>query len=153
MTIRTLQAVIHSASHAITHVVTNTAIQVTIIGVVLTGQMGAANAADTPPYTVIDGNKVDSNTIKGWHTWRAMACERCHGANQQGLVGPALVDSLKILTKEEFKTTVLLGRMEKGMPNFNGSKQVVDNIDNLYAFLKGRSDGAIKTGKLEVIPK
>ena len=82
-----------------------------------------------------------------------MACERCHGANQQGLVGPALVDSLKTMTKEDFKTTVLLGRMEKGMPNFNGSKQVVDNIDNLYAFLKGRSDGAINTGSLKEIPK
>ncbi|KAF3998694.1 c-type cytochrome [Glaciimonas immobilis] len=128
------------------------AVQAAIFSGVLLGAVGVANAADTP-YTVVDGNKVDQGTLDGWHTWRAMACERCHGANQQGLVGPALVDSLKVLTKEQFKTTVLLGRMEKGMPNFNGSKQVTDNIDNLYAFLKGRSDGAIKTGNLKLIPK
>lgn len=109
-------------------------------------------AADTP-YQVVDGTHVDGNTIKGWRTWRAMACERCHGSKQEGLVGPSLVNSLKVLTKEEFKTTLMLGRIEKGMPNFGGSKQVVDNIDNLYAYLKGRSDGAINPGSLKEIEK
>jgi len=37
--------------------------------------------ADQPAgvYTVKDGNKVDEKTLEGWKTWRAMACERCHG--------------------------------------------------------------------------
>jgi mono/diheme cytochrome c family protein len=82
-----------------------------------------------------------------------MACERCHGAAQEGMVGPSLVNSLKVLTPTEFKTTVLHGRPAKGMPNFDGSKQVVDNVDNLYAYLKGRSDGAINPGRLEEIDK
>ena len=111
-----------------------------------------AGAAD-PPYTVIDGNKVDANTLNGWRTWRALACERCHGAQQEGLVGPSLIDSLKVLSRDDVKTTVLHGRLDKGMPNFDGSKQVVDNIDNLYAYLKGRSDGAILPGRLEEIQK
>ena len=51
------------------------------------------------------------------------------------------------------KNTVLHGRIAKGMPNFDGSKMVVDNVDNLYAYLRGRSDGAIKPGRLEEIPK
>lgn len=113
----------------------------------------AATAAAAPPYKVVGGNKVDGQTLNGWRTWRAMACERCHGAAQEGMVGPSLVNSLKVLTPEEFKTTLLVGRVAKGMPNFDGSKQVVDNIDNLYAYLKGRSDGAIKPGRLEAIPK
>jgi mono/diheme cytochrome c family protein len=104
-------------------------------------------------YTVVDGDKVDNNTLNGWRTWRAMACERCHGPNQEGLVGPSLVNSLKVLTKDDFKKTVLQGRVEKGMPNFGGSKQVVDNIDYLYAYLKGRSDGKIKPGHLYAIEK
>ena len=112
-----------------------------------------AEAAGSKLYTVSDGNKVDGQTLKGWRTWRALACERCHGANQEGMVGPSLVDSLKVLTKEQFKTTVLLGRIDKGMPNFNGSQQVVENIDNLYAYLKGRSDGAIKPGRVESLEK
>jgi mono/diheme cytochrome c family protein len=113
----------------------------------------ANTEAAPPPYKVVDGNKVDSQTLNGWRTWRALACERCHGAAQEGMVGPSLVNSLKVLTRDEFKNTVLHGRLPKGMPNFDGSKQVVDNIDNLYAYLKGRSDGAIKPGRLEEIKK
>jgi hypothetical protein len=39
--------------------------------------------------------------------------------------------------------------MEKGMPRWKESKLVVDNLDHLYAYLKGRSDGAIKRSKVE----
>lgn len=110
-----------------------------------------AGGGDTPLYRVVDGNHVDPNTMKGWRTWRAMACERCHGANQEGLVGPSLVVDLKTMSKDDFKKCILEGRVDKGMPNFGGVKSVVDNIDNLYAFLKGRSDGAIPTGHLKEI--
>ena len=102
----------------------------------------------TPLYTVKDGNQVDPKTLAGWKTWRAMACERCHGASQEGLVGPALVNSLKVLTKDQFHTTITQGRVEKGMPNFGGVQLVVDNWENLYAYLKGRSDGNIAAGHL-----
>jgi mono/diheme cytochrome c family protein len=108
-------------------------------------------AASDAPYKVVDGDKVDEATFSGWKTWRAMACERCHGANQEGLVGPSLVNSLKILTKQDFVTTVTHGRVEKGMPNFGEIESVVKNIDSLYAYLKGRSDGAIKPGHLHKI--
>src|SRR5687768_2485000 len=48
------------------------------------------------PYTVQgEGTQVDAQTLAGWKTWRALACERCHGAEQEGMVGPSLVDSLK----------------------------------------------------------
>jgi mono/diheme cytochrome c family protein len=110
-------------------------------------------AADAAPYKVADGNKVDTQTLSGWKTWRALACERCHGAAQEGMVGPSLVNSLKSLSKDEFKATVLKGRIEKGMPNFDTSKMVSENIDNLYAYLKGRSDGAIEPGRLQEIGK
>jgi mono/diheme cytochrome c family protein len=108
-----------------------------------------AAAADGKPYQVAEGNKVDKVTLEGWRTWRALACERCHGARQEGLVGPSLVESLSRLSKEEFRQTLLKGRPEKGMPNFDGSKMVTENIDGLYAYLKGRSDGAIRPGRLE----
>jgi hypothetical protein len=35
------------------------------------------------------------------------------------------------------------------MPGHKNMKTITANIDNLYAFLKGRSDGAIKAGRLE----
>ena len=101
------------------------------------------------PYTVVDGYKVDSNTMNGFRAWRAAACDRCHGANQEGLVGPSLIESLKTISKEDFKKTVRDGRLEKGMVSFSTSKTVMDNLDNLYAYLKGRSNGDIKRAHVE----
>lgn len=102
-------------------------------------------------YTVKDGDKVDQKTLMGWKTWRALACERCHGAEQEGLVGPPLVESMKRLSKEEFYTVIMNGRPEKGMPPFNTSAMVKQNWEGLYAYLKGRSDGRIKPGRLSPI--
>lgn len=130
--------------------------RVLIFGLVALGLFAprpAAAADEPPPYRVGTGNQVDARTLEGWRTWRAMACERCHGPNQEGQVGPSLVQSLKVLSKEEFKTTLMNGRVAKGMPNFGGIPSVVANLDGLYAFLKGRSDGAIPPGRLVAIPE
>jgi mono/diheme cytochrome c family protein len=117
----------------------------------ISGLTSAEDKVQTDLYTVVDGTKVDADTLKGFKTWRAAACDRCHGANQEGLVGPSLVQGLKTLSKEDFKKTVTEGRLEKGMPSFKTSHMVMDNLDNLYAYLKGRSDGAIKRAKVEPI--
>ena len=109
-------------------------------------------SADEPRlYEVKDGDKVDAKTLQGWKTWRALACERCHGAEQEGLVGPPLVESLKVLSKEEFHNVMMNGRPEKGMPPFNTSQMVTQNWEALYAYLKGRSDGQIKPGRLSAL--
>jgi mono/diheme cytochrome c family protein len=102
-------------------------------------------------YKVVDGTKVDSETFEGFRAWRAAACDRCHGANQEGLVGPSLIESLKTLPKEEFVKVVRDGRLDKGMQSFGNSKIVMENIDHLYAYLKGRSDGAITQAKVSKI--
>jgi len=130
----------------------------TVVLVLAATQLAAGNTiaqdksagAESPTlYTVVDGTKVDSNTMNGFRAWRAGACDRCHGANQEGLVGPSLLESLKTLSKEEFVKTVRDGRLEKGMVSFSSSKMVMDNIDSLYAYLKGRSDGNITRAKVE----
>jgi hypothetical protein len=96
-----------------------------------------------PPYKVVDGFYVDPVTMDGFRAWRAAACDRCHGAYQQGLVGPSLIVSFRTLTKEDFIKTVTDGRLEKGMPSFKTSKMVMEHLDGLYAYLKGRSSGEI----------
>jgi hypothetical protein len=58
---------------------------------------------------------------------------------------------MKKLSKQEFKQIVLEGRPGTAMAPFNEAKTVVDNIDSLYAFLKGRSDAAIQPGRLQLI--
>ncbi len=108
-----------------------------------------SDSGEGKPLYRVEGNKVDPNTLAGWKTWRALACERCHGARQEGMVGPSLIESLKVLTKEQFKETLLKGRPERGMPGFANSQTATENLDNLYAYLKGRSDGKIPPGRLE----
>jgi mono/diheme cytochrome c family protein len=114
-----------------------------------------AGAADWPPplkeplYKVVDGVQVDPDTMQGFRVWRQAACDRCHGPEQQGLVGPSLLESLKTLTYQEFAVTIRDGRLEKGMQSFGTSEQVMNNIAKLYAYLKGRSDGAIKRAKVQ----
>jgi hypothetical protein len=128
------------------------------IGLASIGMIGSGISADNDTkdsaqqsgalYTVKDGNKVDQQTLQGWKTWRALACERCHGASQEGLVGPPLVETVKVLSKEEFHKVMLEGRPLKGMPPFNGSPMVMKNWEGLYAYLKGRADGQIQAGRL-----
>jgi mono/diheme cytochrome c family protein len=115
------------------------------------GQATSATAPNKPPYTVVDGYKVDANTLQGFKTWRAAACDRCHGANQEGLVGPSLINSLKTLTKDEFVQTVSKGRPNTQMVAFSGNAEVMKNMDQLYAYLKGRSDGAITKARVEAM--
>jgi mono/diheme cytochrome c family protein len=105
--------------------------------------------ATDKPYTVVDGYKVDSRTMDGFRAWRAAACDRCHGASQQGLVGPSLLESFKTLSKETFMKTMKEGRLEKGMPSFSESPTVMQHMDELYTYLKGRSNGDITRAKVE----
>jgi mono/diheme cytochrome c family protein len=115
----------------------------------LVAQDKPSATASTGLYTVKEGYKVDPNTMNGFRAWRAGACDRCHGANQEGLVGPSLLQSMKTISKDDFVKTVRDGRLDKGMVSFATSKTVMDNVDNLYAYLKGRSDGAITRAKVE----
>jgi mono/diheme cytochrome c family protein len=136
------------------HIMNTAMSRSTILAAVFAAIAAFETGADEPDarsnlYTVVDGYKVDPATMKGFRAWRAAACDRCHGANQEGLVGPSLINSLKVLSKEEFVKTVTEGRLEKGMVSFKTSKIVMDNLDNLYAYLKGRSDGAITRAKVE----
>ena len=109
----------------------------------------AKPSAGAALYKVSEGTKVDPVTMEGFRTWRAAACDRCHGPNQEGMVGPSLITSLKTLSREEFDKILLEGRLDKGMPAFKTHEGVTKNLDGLYAYLKGRSDGAITAAKVQ----
>jgi hypothetical protein len=47
---------------------------------------------------------------------------------------------------------VIDGRLDKGMPSFGGNPGVAQHLRQLYAYLKGRSDGAITRAKVEAMP-
>lgn len=99
--------------------------------------------------TVVDGYRVDAVTWAGYRVWRSQNCGGCHGAEQQGLSGPALIDSLKHLSKDEFAATLREGRPAKRMPAFGQVPQVMEQVDALYLYLKGRAEGVITRAQVE----
>jgi mono/diheme cytochrome c family protein len=111
----------------------------------------ATDAVAAKPYTVKDG-KVDMGTYKGY-LYYGDQCMRCHGPDGLGSsYAPNLTDSLKSMSKEQMENTVINGRKDvntasqKVMPAFGTNEDVVENLDNIYAYLKARSDGVLGRG-------
>ena len=115
----------------------------------------ASPAAAAKPYVVKDGNKVDMTTYKGY-LYYGDQCMRCHGPDGAGSsYAPNLTQSLKVMTKEQVENTIINGRKhvdssnDKVMPAFGTNEDVVENMDNIYAYLLARSDGALGRGHPE----
>jgi methanol metabolism-related c-type cytochrome len=112
----------------------------------------APAGAEDKPYSVVDG-KVDLGTYNGYRRYHA-SCHVCHGPDGLGSsYAPSLVDSLKTMPYEGFTEVVINGRQnlaagqEKVMPGFGNVEDVALYIDDIYAYLKARSDGAIGRGR------
>jgi methanol metabolism-related c-type cytochrome len=115
--------------------------------------VGAAKSADEKPYTVEKGDHVDKGTYNGYRRY-GDACMRCHGPDGAGSsYAPDLTDSLKHLSREQFDDVVINGRQnvsassDKVMPAFGTTEDVVTYLDDIYAYLKARSDGALGRGR------
>jgi methanol metabolism-related c-type cytochrome len=112
----------------------------------------AAHADDPKPYKVENGI-VDQGTYNGYRRY-GESCLRCHGPDGAGSsYAPSLVDSLKHLSKDQFQEVVINGRQnvttsnDNVMPAFGTSEDVVEYLDDIYGYLKARSDGAIGRGR------
>jgi mono/diheme cytochrome c family protein len=113
---------------------------------------GALSAEAQKPYTIKDG-KVDQHTYNGWRRYTE-SCLRCHGPDGAGSsYAPDLTLSLKSLSEDDFKEVVVNGRVnvnassENVMPPFGEVEDVVLYLDDIYAYLKARSDGVLDRGR------
>jgi methanol metabolism-related c-type cytochrome len=104
------------------------------------------------PYTIEDG-KVDKKTYNGWRRYTE-SCMRCHGPDGAGSsYAPDLVDSVKQTTQDEFNEVVVNGRTnvnsasENVMPPFGTVEDVMNYLDDIWAYLKARADGAVGRGR------
>ena len=95
-----------------------------------------------------DGKKVDWYTYSGYRRYHA-ECHVCHGPDGMGSTyAPALKDSLKHLSYEEFIGILAGGKQDvssseqKVMPAFGDNKNVMCYADDLYVYLKARAAGA-----------
>ena len=106
-------------------------------------------AEDEKPYQVVNG-KISDNAIEGWKTYNGGGCGACHGKGGQGAVGPNLGESVtQKLSKEQFVDIVTNGKPGTMMRAHKTNQRVMDNLDNLYAYLVARGDDVL--GPLNLI--
>ena len=106
--------------------------------------------AQAPGGPAGDKLAVTQSEYNGWKTF-AVNCTRCHGEDAVGsTIAPSLIKSLKEhVTHEVFVQTVKNGRPEKGMPTW-GPLLSDTQIEDLYAYLKARSEARLAPGRPHV---
>jgi len=115
----------------------------------LTLSVGAASQDQAPAaksYRVVDG-KVDAQTYNGYRRYHS-GCNHCHGQDGVGSsFAPSLVDALPDV--ETFRRIVRDGQ-SKGvsvMKGFADDPNFAPYVDDIYAYLQARSDGALGRGR------
>ena len=120
-------------------------------------------ADNAKPYTIKNG-VVDPHTFTGYLHYEG-TCYWCHGQDATGSTfAPSLVDGLKTLSHDEFNNIVVSGGVVNGravgypttnvfvMPAEGTNPNVMCFLNDIYAYLKGRSDGVIGRGRPEHEP-
>ena len=111
-----------------------------------------AIASSDKPYQLIDG-AISQNAIEGWKTYNGGGCGACHGKGGIGAVGPNLgVSVTQKISKAQFIDIITNGKPGTMMRPHNTNKRVMDNLDNLYAYLMARGDDVLGPGNLIKLP-
>jgi len=108
-----------------------------------------------PTYHIEKDGTVDWYTFSGFRRYNS-ACIVCHGPDGAGSTyAPALVDSLKALSYSDFAGTVAGGKQDvstasdKVMPAFGTNPNVMCYLDDIFVYLRARSNGALGRGRPE----
>lgn len=97
-------------------------------------------------YRIVDG-KVDARTYNGFRRYHA-GCNHCHGPDGMGSTfGPSLVDGLVGI--EAFRRILRDGRGSGAfvMKGFADDPNIAPYVDDIYAYLRARADGALGRGR------
>lgn len=92
---------------------------------------------------------VDWPAFSGWKRYHGN-CATCHGPDGLGgTFAPSLVDSLKTLDHDKFLETVVNGKKDNNltMPAFGLDPNVMCYVEDIYTYLKLRSDGKMDRGR------
>lgn len=103
-------------------------------------------------YTVVDG-AVDKATFNGYRRYHS-ECHVCHGPDGLGSsFAPSLVESLKVLSLEDFFEVTMNGRAtvtltkKNVMPAFGANPNVANHLEDIFRYLKARSDDVLPRGR------
>jgi methanol metabolism-related c-type cytochrome len=107
----------------------------------------------TPTYNIGPDGKVDWFTYSGFRRYHS-ECHVCHGPNGDGSsFAPALKTSLSTMNYSDFSNIVVNGRknvttsQENVMPSFGNNANVMCYLDDIYVYLRARSNGALPEGR------
>ena len=110
------------------------------------GAAAQADAQAAKHYRIVDG-KVDARTFNGYRRYHA-GCNHCHGQDGSGSTfAPSLVEGLPDI--DVFRT-IVLGGVSNGtsvMKGFADDPNVAPYVDDIYAYLQARADGALARGR------
>jgi methanol metabolism-related c-type cytochrome len=108
-----------------------------------------------PTFNVKPDGTVDWHTFSGFRRFNG-GCEVCHGPDGAGSsFGPALTESLQRLSFPEFQAVVVNGRKNFTagqalvMPAFGTDENVMCYRDDIFVYLRARSDGVVGRGRPE----
>lgn len=122
--------------------------------------VAAQTPADAIPQYVAKDGQVDKKTYNGYRRFHG-TCHACHGQDAMGgSFAPSLVEALKTLDYDTFVKTVKEGRQVtdasgavKAMPSFGQDPNITKYLDDIYRYIKARSDGVLAPGRPKKIPK
>ena len=105
----------------------------------------------TIAYHVKKDGGLDWYTYSGFKRYAdAGGCQQCHGpAGMGSTFGPELVESLKTMDYGTFRDIVANGRTRNRggaasvMPALRGNRNIMCFIEDIYAYLRARSQGAV----------
>ena len=107
-----------------------------------------ANAEDKP-YKITEDGKVDWYTFSGYRRYHS-ECHVCHGpAGLGSSFAPSLLTSMKDLGYGKFLEVIVNGRInvntstQNVMPSFAKNLNVMCFVNDIYAYLVARADGAV----------
>jgi methanol metabolism-related c-type cytochrome len=111
------------------------------------------DAGGNPTYNISRNGTVDWYTFSGYRRFNA-TCEVCHGFDGTGSsFAPDLTASLKTMNYYDFESIVIGGRKKINaaqnsvMPAFGTNRNVMCYLDDIYVYLRARSDGALGPGR------
>jgi methanol metabolism-related c-type cytochrome len=115
------------------------------------GKWETANGS--PTYNIAKDGTVDWYTFSGYRRYHS-DCHVCHGPDGEGSTyAPGLLESLKGMSYPDFMLIVATGRQvvradkQSVMPALGDNPNVRCYMEDLYVYLKARSDGVLPRGR------
>ena len=124
-----------------------------VAGPAAAGSIVEPQERPAPVFRVAPDGTVDWRTYNGFRRYHA-ECHVCHGPDGEGsAIAPSLLEPLRTMGYDEFRDIVVHGLRDAAagrqqvMRPMGGDPNVMCHLDDIYAYLRSRADGALPRGR------